>query len=235
MHPLFQDILSLVKEILFPVACFNCKRPGEFLCDECGSSLGRVVKQRCIICQRPAALGLTHPACRQRDTPSQLMSMFDYHNPSVANAVIAGKYKLLPDIFRLLGKQMGTMAAAQALKDLWAGSVITFVPLARRRQRWRGFNQSELLAREVALKLKLPIEAVLIRTRMAKPQKELTRAQRQRNLKNSFVCRSKTKVQESKFLLIDDVTTTGTTLLEATKVLKSAGAASVSCLTLAQD
>ncbi len=240
MHPLFEDVFAFVKEILFPVACLSCRSPGEFLCHDCRDGLRRLKRQRCIMCQRHAPLGLTHSACQRPSAPEQLLSVLDYHDPVVADIIVAGKYKLLPDVFRLLGQIMASYAREQKLTELWPGAVIIFIPLAPRRQGWRSFNQSELLARELAGELsKLETlqqpEPLLLRTRMTKVQKELGREQRQKNLQNSFICRRGAIIKNKKILLIDDVTTTGTTLLEASKVLKHAGAAQVACFTLAQD
>lgn len=240
MHPLCEDTISMIKEILFPVSCLNCQKPGEFICTTCRSNLRRITRQSCIVCQQPAEFGLTHSGCRQNNplTADQIISILDYHDPLVSQTIIAGKYKLLPDVFRLFGRIIGqhiTEPSHENLRQSWSDAVITFIPLAPRRHRWRNFNQSELLAKELAVQFGRQATTILTRSRMVKVQKELTREERRHNLQNSFSCRSGATIKNKKILLIDDVVTTGTTLMEAAKVLKTAGAASVFCLTLAQD
>ena len=107
------------------------------------------------------------------------------------------------------------------------------VPLARGRLRKRGFNQSELLARQVSLILGLPLLPVLRKVRETPPQTGLSREQRQSNLKDVFgVCCSVLPVGRS-VILIDDVFTTGCTASECARVLLTAGIGRVYVATLA--
>ncbi len=235
MHPLLSDITSLFKEVLFPISCLTCNAPGQFVCAPCLAGMRQVPFQRCIACQKPAALGLTHPSCRRPERPEQLISLLDYHDPTVANAIIAGKYKFLPDVFHTLGTFMAQHAMNNEWQKYWADSIVTFITLAARRQSWRSFNQSELLAKPIAAAFSQRPQPILARTKMAKPQKELSRGQRKENLKGSFACRAGANIRGQRLVLIDDVTTTGATLMEAAKALKQNGARAVYCLTLAQD
>jgi competence protein ComFC len=91
----------------------------------------------------------------------------------------------------------------------------------------------------ISRELDLPILDVLIRKKMTKTQKDLKKEQRIKNVANAFAFKSplfeKEGVRGSSFILVDDVTTTGSTLLEAAKVLKRNGAEKVICLTVARD
>ena len=103
------------------------------------------------------------------------------------------------------------------------------------RKRWdRGFNQAELLARPVAIRYALKLSNNLRRTRYTSPQAGLTESQRQQNLKDSFAVKKPERIAGKRILLVDDVFTTGATLRAAAGVLKNAGAAHVSALTLAR-
>ena len=103
------------------------------------------------------------------------------------------------------------------------------------RKRWeRGFNQAELLARPIARRYGLKLSGNLQRARYTKSQAGLTEAQRRDNLRGSFRVRRPERIAGRRILLIDDVFTTGATLRAAAAVLKSAGAARVSALTLAR-
>ena len=108
------------------------------------------------------------------------------------------------------------------------------VPMTPGRQRVRGYNQAERIARVVARELELEIDTrTLIRQRNVRPQVGLTRAARQQNLAGVFKVRDRNVVTNRSILVMDDVTTTGSTLHETASTLKSAGAVAVYGLTLA--
>ncbi len=103
------------------------------------------------------------------------------------------------------------------------------------RKRWeRGFNQAELLAAPVARRYGLPLATNLRRTRYTKSQAGLTESARRDNLRGSFCVHRPDQLAGKRILLVDDVFTTGATLRAAAGVLKSAGTAHVSALTLAR-
>ncbi|MBV9406843.1 MAG: ComF family protein [Acidobacteriaceae bacterium] len=112
--------------------------------------------------------------------------------------------------------------------------VVMPVPLHWRKQWQRGFNQAVLLAKPVARRLSLPVATNLRRKRYTKSQAALTEAKRRQNLADSFHVRRAARISGKRVLLIDDVFTTGATLRAAAAVLKSAGVAHVSALTLAR-
>jgi ComF family protein len=103
------------------------------------------------------------------------------------------------------------------------------------RKRWeRGFNQAELLAAPLARRYGLPLATNLRRARYTKSQAGLTETARRDNLRGSFCIRRANEVAGKRILLVDDVFTTGATLRAAAAVLKAAGTAHVSALTLAR-
>jgi ComF family protein len=103
------------------------------------------------------------------------------------------------------------------------------------RKRWqRGFNQSELLAREVARKWNVPVRRLVRRKRATAPQAGLTSAERRKNVQGAFVVKKTTRLNGMRLLLIDDVLTTGATASACARALKRAGAAQVTFLALAR-
>jgi predicted amidophosphoribosyltransferase len=103
------------------------------------------------------------------------------------------------------------------------------------RLRWRGFNQSLLLARHIAERKKLKVDAYsLQRTRPTIPQVRLTPKQRVENVKGAFSVTRKHFVDGRHILLVDDITTTGSTLRECAKALKKAGATNIYAITVAR-
>ena len=247
LKPLFQDLRKFVLDTLFPISCLSCGTEGEFLCAACASSLN-LAEQRCIVCQKPSPSGLTHAKCQSPHAPEGLISIFDYHDERVAKAIIQGKYYFLRNVFEIFGRLI-----AKKLADGWpeilktgTGPVFVPVPLHWTRQRWRGFNQAEVLCQTLARELSLPSTSVspfakasadnlLVRCKPTKTQKDLKKDQRIKNLESSFRLSAGADVHGQNLILVDDVTTTGATLLEAVKVLKRNGAARVFCLTIAKD
>jgi len=110
------------------------------------------------------------------------------------------------------------------------------IPLYRRRLNWRSYNQSELLAEELAKEFNLKIDKnILKREKYQIPQAELKdKAKRIENSKNIFSCRERQKIAGQTIILVDDVATTGSTLDEGAKVLKESGAEKVIGLVIAK-
>lgn len=145
-----------------------------------------------------------------------------YNNPLLKKAIHAFKYKFVKD----LAKPLATLILKKINFDY---DFIVPVPLHPRRLRWRGFNQAELLAKEINQNKLLNC---LIKTKNTKPQTQLSEKQRKQNIKGAFKCIFNLK--NKKILLIDDVETSGSTLQECKKALLEAGAEGVYCLTLAK-
>jgi ComF family protein len=112
---------------------------------------------------------------------------------------------------------------------------IVAVPLHWRREWQRGFNQSALLAREIARRTGIPVFKALKRVRATPAQATLSRSSRRRNVATAFRCRrSAPLLQGKRVLLIDDVMTTGSTAASCALVLKRAGVGRVALLTVAR-
>jgi ComF family protein len=103
------------------------------------------------------------------------------------------------------------------------------------RKRWqRGFNQSELLAREIGRRTNTPVENALRRVRNTSAQAGLTSAKRRLNVSGAFQARKRAAIDGRRVLLIDDVMTTGATAASCARALQRAGARQVTLLTLAR-
>jgi ComF family protein len=225
-------VASALLDVLYPRRCFACDADLEGegsgdLCAGCRATLVPVLNPcpRCASPRGPYVEGRRCGACRAL-------------RPGFAGAVAAAEY-LGPVVEMVLGlKYAGERFQAYALGDLLATVVrdapfvdrveaIVPVPLGRARRRERGYNQAALLAAEVGRALRLPIrERGLIRVRATLPQAGLSRAARLRNLEGCFSARTRA-VRGRTILLVDDVMTTGTTVSEAARTLKRAGARAV--------
>lgn len=167
-------------------------------------------------------------------------------SPSFTRAVSFGPYEgNLRGLVHLLKYQkvlsaapvLGSLAARAfcSLQDECAKNLLVIpVPLYRGKMRERGFNQSEVIARELIRRLRsagiheLSLDIVaLTRRRSTDSQVGMTREQRKQNLRGAFHVKDKTRVRGREVLLVDDVMTTGATVSECARVLRVAGAAQV--------
>lgn len=106
-------------------------------------------------------------------------------------------------------------------------SILTFVPMHWRRRAQRGYNHSEILARNVGKILGLEVEGLLVKKQATRRQAELSGAKRRTNLSGVFAPKTNIDIKKRQIIIIDDVTTTGSTLNECAAVLKLAGAKEV--------
>jgi len=134
---------------------------------------------------------------------------------------------------RTLQRPLGALLA-QALPRESSFDAIVPMPLHWLRRWQRGFNQSELLAREISRKWSVPVRRVVRRGRATAPQAGLTGAQRRKNVEGAFQVGKRTPLKGMRLLLIDDVLTTGATASACARTLKRAGAAQVTFLALAR-
>ena len=112
---------------------------------------------------------------------------------------------------------------------------ITYIPISKKSFAERGFNQCEYIASELAFRNGMKSIDTIKRVKEIKEQKTLTKDERKINVKGSFDVIDKNKVADRKFLLVDDVITTGATLSEAVRVLEKNGAKEIKILTLAKS
>ncbi len=201
-------------DVLFPVRCVGCGRSGAYICVAC------LAKAR-----RPP------PSPPPESGPlADVLVPFAYAGV-VRTAVQHLKYRGL----RSLVPEMARPMAWELAVTVPPPFTLVPVPLHPARRRERGFNQAELLARELARLLDAPLSTgALRRTKDTSSQVSTsTRAERLRNVRDAFAATD--GMDGATVVLVDDVTTTGATLLAAAQALLSAGAARVYGLTFAHE
>lgn len=137
---------------------------------------------------------------------------------------------------RALGKPFAALMARCLGERLPQGAdLICWAPLAKKRLRERGFDQAELMAREVGRLLSIPAGPALQKVRNTSPQSELEEeSARRANARGAYSALPGVELTGRRVVLVDDVVTSGATLSECAALLRQAGAAEVWCLTLAQ-
>lgn len=153
-----------------------------------------------------------------------------YHYGGPAGGVVRNlKYRSVTTLAKPMAEEM--LRALEQIQPVGAEMVVP-VPMHSKRQKHRGYNQSELLAKEIAAALEVPCENGLVRIRDTVQQARLEGEARRLNLKDAF--RAEPCVAGWRVLLVDDVYTTGETARECARALKEGGAISVSFLAYAK-
>ena len=114
--------------------------------------------------------------------------------------------------------------------------IIIPVPIHKKRRLKRGYNQTELIAKEICKNISLELKTdVLIKQKNIKAQSELNKNERKQNIKNAFEIKNINEIIDKKILLFDDIYTTGSTVNECSKILKKVGAKQIGVVTIAKD
>ncbi|MBO5478652.1 MAG: ComF family protein [Clostridia bacterium] len=115
--------------------------------------------------------------------------------------------------------------------------IIIPVPISKKRKRQRGYNQSEMIAKQIAKQTeKLEYRSdILYKIKDTLPQSLLNKEKREQNIQGAYYIKKEEIVQNKKILLLDDIYTTGNTVNECSRILKQAGTKEIGVLTLAKD
>lgn len=227
-----------VLDFIFPKRCVSCRKIGSYICPNCFTYISFNEAGTCIVCQRPAIGGLTHPVCKTKYTPDGVFSSLVYKGV-VKKLVYKFKYnpnltdlkKTLIDLFH-----EGIIQKEAFYKLQTKESVLVPIPLSRSRMRKRGYNQAKILANGLGKKLDIQLIDCLERVRETKTQVGLSKEEREENIKGAFAIKKNYELgirNYEQVFLVDDVVTSGSTIKEASKVLKKAGVDKVHGLTLA--
>ena len=211
-----RDFADSALRLLFPSRCVLCGREGDLICESCSRSFPQRLDPDAI----PKLSGIR--AAR---------AAWPYEG-SVREIVRRYKYNGLRSLAPVLASEM-----AHVLRE-WdpAIDLIVHVPVHPARLRERGFDQSDLLARELLPVAQLASAPALVRLRETAVQaRAMNAAQRSENVRGAFHVPDPAQIRRANILLIDDVLTTGATLIEAGRALRRGGARTVYALTLAHE
>ncbi len=207
--------LRLVFDLLFPISCLGCGKSDVWICRKCLQSIPGFPRSEL---EKIRIKGI-----------DEIIVAAGYDNQLVQKAVHLLKYKSVADLAKPLAEVILNNTAVSKLEN---DNLIIPVPLHRRRQRERGFNQSDLIAKALADRLDWEMrDDVLIRKKHTTPQMKLDREDRLQNLKDAFELRK--PLPNKNIVLVDDVLTTGSTLRECARVLKKYGAKIITAVCVA--
>jgi ComF family protein len=230
-------IRSFFLDLLFPKRCLGCGKSDTYLCPDCFNKIQIIPNKFCFFCKKISWQGkicLEHKPSVYLD---RIISATEYRNPLIRDLIKSFKYHYVQELAEPLSLLLVETLKSFDLELKASDYLIIPVPLHGRKLRHRGFNQAELLAKIVANYFNLPIEAnILKRIVPTSPQANIKNVEKRKtNLQNIFeVNPDSGSIKEKTIILIDDVATTGATLIEAAKVLKSNGAKEIWALTVAK-
>ncbi|MDR3216436.1 MAG: ComF family protein [Clostridiaceae bacterium] len=223
----------------------NALYPAEVTCDACGNELtGRSRYRLCAECTETLPIIKSgEEICPQCGVPvkneavyclrcQNMRSKFELNRSPLVYEGLAVTlvHKLKFGGQKYLAEALSAMLADCFWDNGMSADVILYVPMTKREQRVRGFNQSELLARGLSKRLNVPLSDALIKIKDTKGQRGLSAEERRKNLEGAF--HALPEVSGKNCLLIDDVFTTGTTINECASALRHAHAKSVCSMTL---
>lgn len=222
------NIFKVVITALFPNTCAGCGAvlsEEEFLCDYCYEMLDRTAKDKlCFKCGLP----------KKKCDCSKYIFRFDgctapfYNNGTARKAMYAFKFRRKERFGEFFARQMA-LCVKQAFCDV-KFDIIGYVPMLKRNEHRRGYNQSKVLARALSEILGIPVAENLLGCKGKEyTQHELPHKMRFNNVKDRYYCNF--SVNGKNILLVDDIKTTGATLDECAKQLLKSGADRVYCVT----
>lgn len=232
------NLSNAIVDLLFPKKCIGCMTLGVFLCKKCSKKLPIIDVDRCPHCQRSSFLGFTHPMCKKRFGLDGAKSIFRYDG-LVKKITTNIKYKrvkkALFDLVQSIPQEKRNEFAVY--KNILFDPVLIPVPLHPRRERQRGFNQSDEIAKTISYLYNIPINKTLVRRiKNTLPQARLKNAaERRENIRGAFSI-DPTKLalysKKTTFIIVDDVWTTGATIKEIGKEFKKLRSLCIYGLTL---
>lgn len=226
-------------DTLFPIKCLFCNKEGIWICQKCFDQIKIETEHVCGVCEKVVTPeGKTCQDCKKKSFLSGLLCACSYAQPTISQAIHFFKYRFISDLHEPLGNLL-----IKTIKntELPLPDIIIPIPLHSRRLRWRGFNQASLLGQHVAKKLLPNCEIdfateILVRNRYTQPQMSIKNfISRKQNIEGAFSVSSPKIIKNKMVLLVDDVATTGSTIFECAKVLKTAGASRVFAIVLARQ
>jgi ComF family protein len=242
----FKKLNLVVLDTLFPIACLACQKKNFWLCSECTNKLTLLSFQLCPYCEKEITRnGQVCEKCKQSQFLKNqffpldgLVCATEYQ--SIAKFVHLFKYNFVSDLGIPLGK---IIVRILQKNNCPLPDIIIPIPIHRRKLKWRGFNQAEILADVISQNwapgLPLSIQNDLIfRQKKTRAQMKIkTYKERLANLHDAFALTLDAKkiIPRKKILLVDDIATTGATLFECAKILKASGAKEVTGAIIARQ
>ena len=218
-------IIEKVINLIYPQVCSICgKLNTKSLCNKCKSELEKEFEYKI--------------DNYSKDSNKNFMEhhyFFKYKN-LIRSQILSYKFQEKPYIYKTISTFLENKQ--KNFEKLKKYDIMIVVPISRKRKKQRGYNQSELIAKEIAKIISLKIEKnILYKVKNTAPQSSLNKRQREENVKQVYKVRNIEKIKDQKILIFDDIYTTGNTVNECARTLIEAGLSrkNIDILTIAKD
>ena len=207
---MWNQLKETILDIILPRSCLGCGEEGKYICEKCELFLS----------EAPSLFG--------QGGLEELVSVWEYDG-LIKDIILKIKYYGMFDAISELIKKAFELREPYIPED----TTITFVPLFKKKERDRGFNQAELIAKKLGEMTGKKVLPLLEKIKDTRSQTKLDKVERLTNIKGSFRRKEGTTCG-SNVLLVDDVWTSGATIRECAKVLKKSGVKRIYGFTLAR-
>ena len=218
----YYALYEIIKNIIFPPCCLICGKFNKtFLCTECKKEL-----------YEKAIFEIEEKA------PNYYFKKHIYifkYEGKIRNLILDYKFKDKVYLYKIFSEIVTKNKKICGILKKY--DIIIPVPIHAKRKKQRGYNQSELIAKEIAkIEQKLQYEnSILQKIKHTVPQSSLSKEQRKQNVQNVYKLVNQVKIRNKKIILFDDIYTTGSTATACAKLLKENGAKEIIVLTIAKD
>ncbi len=217
---MLSSTFSSVKDFLFSTSCFNCgaqlKNDERRVCEQCWNSLSNVG-------EHDYTFNVLKERFREGGVIDEFVSLYYFEKGKLLQHLAHSlKYEEITAFGFELGVQLGNK-----LRDKNIDCVIP-VPLNKRKERERGYNQSDFVAKGISSIINVPVFSdVVRRVKYTVTQTHLNAQERKKNIAEAFAVTQSEKIKNKNILIVDDIITTGSTIQETAKVLMDSGATKV--------
>ena len=214
------NFINSALDYFFPPICGRCGEINEnYICNNCYENIKKIKK--CVINEY------------NNRNFSKHLYIFKYEG-IIRNKIIEYKFEDKGYLYKMFAKII--LSDKKTCNFIKKYDVIIPVPISKKRKKKRGYNQSELVANELAQKLNQDIWTdIIIKKKDNKPQSELNKLERIKNVEDIYEINKPIEVKNKKVLLLDDIYTTGSTVNEIARKLKQNQTQEIGVITLAKD
>ena len=211
-----------MQDIIFPKCCLICgKLSKDIYCKECKNKIFENLKFEIDIIRDTSFYFERH------------IYLFEYKN-NIRNLILDYKFNDKSYLYKLFSEIIIKNEKIYGILKKY--DIIIPVPIHNRRKKQRGYDQSELISRDLTKNIKeLEFENAIQKTKNNLRQSLLSKEQRKQNVQNAYKLTNIEKIKDKKIILFDDIYTTGNTVNECAKILKQNGAKEIIVLTIAKD
>lgn len=216
--------MNIILNLMYPPSCGICgKICKDYICNKCIIKLSKYeITNNDIIKIR-----------KQDKYFDELYSIFKYED-IIRDTLIKYKFQSKPYLYKTFAKII--LKNEKICGFLKKYDIIIPVPISKKRKHERGYNQTQLIAKDISKILNINLgNNILIKAIDTNPQSELNKKERMVNIKNVFEIVDYKTIKNMKILIFDDIYTTGSTTNECARILKEAGAEKIGVLTIAKD